>query len=477
MPSLFILIPLFGVIILNLLIGRMRERLAFWFAFGLFILQIIIAIYHYPIFWGKELEKIDAFFKVSFYIDHLDFVMFLCIGIVSLASLIVARYTIFEKKELFKLINLLIIASIGMCGVVLVRDLFSLYIFLEITDVTSFILIASPKNVDALEGAFKYLMLSGIATVLLLSSIAFFMISAGNASYHAINTVVADAGRNPVILFAIALLVCGLFIKGGLVPFHAWLPDAYTSAPAPVSVLLAGIVTKVAGIYTIIRVAVSVIGLSESLKNVLLALGLVSILVGAFAAMGQKDFKRMLAYSSISQVGYIIVGFGTGTVLGAIGAVFHLFNHAIFKSLLFVNSAAVESKLGTNNMEHMGGLSNRMPITGATSVLGFLSASGVPPLAGFWSKLIIVIALWTSDHQYYAAAAVLAGILTLSYFLSMQRKVFFGKLADGLSYVKEANAGLSFTAVVLAAITVFVGLFFPLVFINVMAPIKDILIK
>jgi proton-translocating NADH-quinone oxidoreductase chain N len=477
MPSLFILIPLFGVIILNLLIGRMRERLAFWFAFGLFILQIIIAIYHYPIFWGKELEKIDAFFKVSFYIDHLDFVMFLCIGIVSLASLIVARYTIFEKKELFKLINLLIIASIGMCGVVLVRDLFSLYIFLEITAVTSFILIASPKNVDALEGAFKYLMLSGIATVLLLSSIAFFMISAGNASYHAINTVVADAGRNPVILFAIALLVCGLFIKGGLVPFHAWLPDAYTSAPAPVSVLLAGIVTKVAGIYTIIRVAVSVIGLSESLKNVLLALGLVSILVGAFAAMGQKDFKRMLAYSSISQVGYIIVGFGTGTVLGAIGAVFHLFNHAIFKSLLFVNSAAVESKLGTNNMEHMGGLSNRMPITGATSVLGFLSASGVPPLAGFWSKLIIVIALWTSDHQYYAAAAVLAGILTLSYFLSMQRKVFFGKLADGLSYVKEANAGLSFTAVVLAAITVFVGLFFPLVFINVMAPIKDILIK
>ena len=470
--------PLFAIMVLNLPFSKDRMRkAAFWFAFAFFIVQVLVAIFHHPIFWGYEIEKIDAFFKVSFSVDYMSFIMLLCIGIVSLASLAVARYTIYDEKERFKFINLLIISSMGMSGVVMVKDLFSLYVFLEIIAVSSFIMVAFEKDVLALEGAFKYMILSVIATIFMLLSIALLLLVSGDTSFSAIKTGLKGAGDSRIIIFAISMFLCGLFIKGGLVPFHGWLPDAYTAAPAAVSVLLAGIVTKAAGIYTLIRVVTSLFGFDGPTGSILMALGAISILTGAFAALRQTDFKRMLAYSSISQVGYIILGFGTGSALGMAGAAFHLFTHSIFKSLLIVNSAAVGAKVGTSNMDRMGGLSEKMPITGATSVIGFLSASGMPPLAGFWSKLIIMIALWQSGHYAYFMIAVLASVITLAYFLLMQRKVFFGKLAEGLEGLQEAGPGMLAASCILAAITIGAGVFFPAVFNKFILPVKDLLLK
>ena len=244
-------------------------------------------------------------------------------------------------------------------------------------------------------------------------------------------------------------------------PFHGWLPDAYQAAPAPISVFLAGIVTKSLGIYGVIRVVTSVTGFSAPIKEVLLFVGAVSIVLGALAALGQKDFKRMLAYSSISQVGYIILGLGCGTALSIFGAIFHLFNHAIFKSTLFINSAAVEEQMGTRNMNRMSGLASKMPITGVSSVVSCLSAAGIPPLAGFWSKLIIIVALWASGLYAYAVIGVTASVITLAYFLSMQRRVFFGKMKEEFANVREAGFGLSLAALILTAITVGVGIVFP----------------
>jgi len=269
--------------------------------------------------------------------------------------------------------------------------------------------------------------------------------------------------------------VVGLFIKGGLIPFHGWLPDAYSSAPAAVSVLLAGIVTKTTGIYTLIRIVISIIGFNASLQTLLLFVGTASMLVGALAALGQSDFKRMLAYSSISQVGYMVLGLGTGTVLGIAGSVFHLFNHAIFKSLLFVNAATVEQQAGTRNMNRLGGLAEKMPVTGCTSVIGFLSTAGIPPLAGFWSKLFIIVALWQTGHIVYAFLAILASLLTLAYFLSMQRRVFFGKLAAGFESLKEGNAWVLIPACVLALITIGLGIGIPWLFETFLLPIRSLL--
>jgi len=453
------------------------RRFAFWFALILFAVQIAFASFHHAaIFAGRSLP-IDALFRTDFLVDHVTFIMFLSIGIVSSASLFVGRYAISDETDRFKFINLLIIAYIGMSGIVMVKDIFSLYVFLEITAIASFILIAFKRDIYALEGAFKYLVLSAVATILMLTSIALMLLLSGSTSFSRIADALNQPSTTMITKLAIGIFLCGLFIKGGLVPFHGWLPDAYMSAPAPVSVLLAGIVTKAAGIYTLIRITSALFGFTEPVKALLMLVGTISILVGAFAALGQADFKRMLAYSSISQVGYIVLGFGSGTALGVAGAVFHLFNHSVFKSLLFVNSAAVEKEAGTNDMNRMGGLSYRMPVTGATSVIGFLSTSGMPPLSGFWSKLLIIIALWQSSHYAYASVAILASLITLAYFLMMQRKVFFGKLAEGLENVKEAPFGILFTSVTLAVIIIGVGVFFPVIFNNFILPTKEILIR
>lgn len=466
MPTLLILIPLFAVMILNLPFKTLMRRAAYVFAIGLFLVQIAISIYHQTGIWADKLQVVDAFFKFSFAIDHLTFIVLFSIGIVCLSSLVVARYTLDDEDERFNFINLLITASIGMCGIVMARDIFSLYVFLEIAAVSSFILIALQRQRFALEGAFKYIVLSAIATVMMLASIALIILVAGDTSFAAIKAAFLSSHGSFMVRLAVAIFMCGLFIKGGLIPFHGWLPDAYMSAPAGVSVLLAGIVTKVSGLYTLIRLVTSVFGFTAEVKSVIILIGAASMIVGALCALTQSNFKRLLAYSSISQMGYILAGLGTGTALGMGGAVFHFFNHAIFKSLLFVNSAAVEKSTGTVNMDELGGLSEKMPITGATSVIGILSTSGIPPLAGFWSKLMIIVALWQAGYYIYAIIAILVGVLTLAYLLAVQRKVFFGKLAKGLENIKEAPAGFALVAVALAAITVGAGVFFPVIINN-----------
>jgi multicomponent Na+:H+ antiporter subunit D len=359
--------------------------------------------------------------------------------------------------------------------VVLLTDLFSLYVFLEVTSVASFVLIAFNKDLRGIEGAFKYLILSAVATILMLTAIALFVMVAGGTSFSGIHDVLRSSGGKLIPKIAIGAFICGLFIKGGLVPFHGWLPDAYSAAPAPVSVLLAGIVTKVSGIYALIRLICTVLPGSTALDYTLMFIGTVSIVIGALAALGQKDLKRLLAYSSISQVGYIILGLGCGTELAVAGAVFHLFNHSIFKSLLFVNSASLEQRLGTTDMSKMGGLGARMPVTSTTNVIALLSTAGVPPFAGFWSKLIIIIALWQAGYFPYAVIAILMSVVTLGYLLTMQRRIFFGKVAPELAEVREASATLAFGAVLLATITTGVGLAIPWLLSTFILPLKSII--
>jgi proton-translocating NADH-quinone oxidoreductase chain N len=475
MLSPLLLLPLLAIMMLNLPIRSITQKLAFLFGVMLPLWQIVMVIklalrpeYSGTDIWGK-------FFTLGLSCDNLTLVLLLAIGIVVLTTILVGMQTIRDNKQQFSFVNLVLVAMIGMNGTVMLTDLFSLYIFIEVTAIASFILIAMERNTNALEGAFKYIILSATATVMMLLSISIMLLVAGDTSFAAAGSAVRQSQGNPLVMLAIGIFICGLLIKGGVVPFHGWLPAAYSSAPAAASVLLAGIATKTSGVYALIRLTTSVFANNETVNQILLLAGAISILVGAFAAMGQNDFKKMLAYSSISQVGYIILALGCGTNLAIIGAVFHLFNHSIFKSLLFVNSAAVETQSGTTDMSKLGGLGTKMPVTNATSLIAFLSTAGVPPLAGFWSKLIIIIALWQNSLHTYATIAILASVLTLAYLLLMQRKVFFGRVAEGLVNVKEAGWGITLPSAILALITVGIGVAFPWMFNSVLMPISRFL--
>ncbi len=286
----------------------------------------------------------------------------------------------------------------------------------------------------------------------------------GTLSYETLASNLGNAAFFPVqLIVSFIFLIAGLSIKAGLVPFHMWVPDAYSESSPPVSILLAGIVTKAGGIYAILRL-IKVVFINISIvQDVFAFLAILSIVIGALLAIGQSNFKKMLAYSSISQVGYIIIGACCATPLGFLGAFLHFFNHATFKSLLFVNSAAVESQTGTQNLNKLQGLGSKMKITAGTSIVGFLSTAGIPPLSGFWSKVIIIIALWQVGYIPYAIIALLASILTLAYFLILQRKVFFGKPSEEFANIKEANKGYTSTALLLAIIIILVGVGFPFV--------------
>ncbi|MBM3312632.1 MAG: hypothetical protein FJY80_14130 [Candidatus Aminicenantes bacterium] len=220
-----------------------------------------------------------------------------------------------------------------------------------------------------------------------------------------------------------------------------------------------------------------VFGLTPALSQVLLWLGAVSVVVAAFLALGQKDMKRMLAYSSVSQVGYVILGIGLGTPLGVAGGLFHLLNHALAKGLLFLTSGSVQQATGTRNLDEMGGLAKRMPVTAATSLVGSLSIAGVPPLGGFWSKLLIIIALVQAGEGALAVVAVLASVLTLWYYLILQRKAFFGKLHERWKDVREAPFWMAAATVALALLVIGVGILFSAVLRAWVQPAVDILTK
>ena len=472
-PSLVILAPFAAIILLNLPLKNLMNKIAFPAALVLALVQAGMVIFLPVSFWSGA-HRIDGILKISSQMDSLSLVLLLSIAIVAFTSLLVGGYSIKNETMRFNFINLLLLALTGMNGIVIVTDIFTMYVFLEITALSSFILIAIEKDIAALGGSFKYFILSVTATVLMLSSLAFMFFIAGDTSFQSVRTSIAASPDSTLIIVAVCVFMCGLFIKGGLVPFHGWLPDAYSSAPGAVSVLLAGIITKTTGIYTIARLSGSVFGYTPTVKSLLLFVGALSIVVGAFTALAQRDFKRMLAYSSISQVGYIIISLGTGTALGIAGAVFHLFNHAIFKSQLFVNAAAVERQTGLRDMDKMGGLASRMPVTGGTSVIAFLSTAGIPPLSGFWSKLIIIIALWVSGNTAYAVIALAASLVTLTYFLVMQRRVFFGSVRDELASIREAGPGYTIPAIILTAITIGVGVFFPQILNSFILPVSAI---
>lgn len=463
--SLAVLIPLFMVLIFNLPFYKVSAKAAVFMASLFCVIQaLLFFVPHCPGPVSRVSECLSSFVALDFRFDGISRLMLLTAAIVAFSSILVLNASETSDRNKFNFVNLILLSLAGMNGLFFVRDVFSIYVFIEVIAATSYVLIAMNKDRDCLEASFKYLIISSVATVMMLSSVAILFLVAGGTDFQSISNMYQQYGGNPLVSSALILFIAGLFIKGGVMPFHGWLPDSYQAASAPVSVYLAGIVTKTTGIYTLIRLFYSAFGFNTSTQTIILVFASLSIVLGAFGAINQNNFKRMLAYSSISQVGYIVLALGAGTHFGIAAAMFHLFNHSIFKSLLFVNAASLEKQVNVSDISEMGGLASKMPVTSTTSVIAFLSTAGIPPFAGFWSKLMIILALWTAGQQVFAFIAIIASILTITYFVIMQKKVFFGKLKEGFENVKEAPFAIVFVSLFLCSITVIVGVLFPFIF-------------
>lgn len=421
--------------------------------------------------YSHVLKWFNSNINIAVVLDGLSLLMIFTVSVVALS---VGLFSInymnrYDSKPLYYAILLVLVGSMN--GILLTSDLFTMYIFIEAAGIASYGLVAVGGTKYSTEGAFKYLILSAIASSFILFGIAGIFVNIGTTSIKEIATS-GFFSKLSVILF-----LAGFALKCALIPFHAWMPDAYTAAPAVLPAISSGVFIKVAGVYTMARVFFNTLPFNPEVSSVMIYLGVISIIAGAFLALGQSRLKRMLAYSSISQVGYIVLGIGIGTPLGIIGGLLHLFNHSIFKALLFLNAGAVEYSAGTDDSLKLGGLGKNMPFTSTTNVVGLLSAAGVPPLNGFWSKLIIVIALLQVKMFFYAFIAIFASVLTLWYLLLIQRRVFFGQVKEGLENAVEVPFWMNFSMAGLGLVCVWVGVSFAPVIFKWILPAANVLIE
>ena len=446
---LFVALPL-AVSLLIQLVARGRPAVAEWLANSTMLALVLMTCYAIG---GTGLYHMGGW-PTPIGIDlRLDALANLLLLAVSLVGFAVALYSVdymrrFSARGHFYSLFLLMVT--GMNGVILAGDLFNLYVFLEVAAVASYSLVAFGCAHEELEASFRYVVLGSLSSALILVAIALVYGITGTLNMAHMAGRIAETGMDAPLLLAFGLFICGFSFKTALVPFHAWLPDAHPSAPAPVSAMLSGVLIKAIGIYVLARLVFNVFGVNESELALLRWLGMLSMVVGGLLAAGQKDIKRLFAYSSISQVGFMVLGLGLGTPLGLVGALYHLVNHAMFKSLLFLNAGAVEYATGTRNLKELGGLNRALPVTGATSLIGSMSIAGIPPFNGFWSKLIIILACVESGYYGFAAAAVAVSVVTLAYQLKVQRLAFFASLPDAMQNLRREPRLMALAMILLA---------------------------
>ncbi|MBU1694805.1 MAG: NADH/ubiquinone/plastoquinone (complex I) [Verrucomicrobia bacterium] len=387
-------------------------------------------------------------------LDGLSVLLLIAVNVVGLAATLFSVDYMRLYTSKFRYYSLFLFMVAGMNGVVLTGDMFNLFVFMEIASISSYALVAFGCEHEELEAAFKYTVLGSVASTFVLLAIAFMYGMTGTLNMAHVATKIASEGMSTPLMFALSLFLCGFGLKAALVPFHAWLPDAHPAAPAPISAMLSGVLIKAIGVYVLARLLFNVFGITDNLLQLLRWAGVLSMVVGGLLAIGQWDIKRLFAYSSISQVGYIVLGLGLGTPLGLVGGLYHLVNHSIFKSLLFLNAGAVEYATGERDMRKLGGLNKVMPLTGGTSLVGSMAIAGIPPFNGFWSKLIIVLACVQSGHYALAVTAVVMSLVTLSFQLKVQRYVFFGSVRAGLDRLQQIPGLMAAPMLILAVLCV-----------------------
>jgi multicomponent Na+:H+ antiporter subunit D len=402
---------------------------------------------------------------ISMVADGLSRLVLLVVATVSLLALLfsldyMARYT---SPGLYYGLFLIMLA--GMNGVVLAGDLFNIFVFIEVAGIASYALVAFGTEADELEASFKYLVLGTVGSTFVLVAIAIVYNVVGQLNWDKIAEAIQAAGGPTFPVYvAAAFLLMGFGLKAAMVPFHAWLPDAHPSAPAPISAMLSGVLIKASGVYVLGRLLFSVFAADPLIGHVLIVIGVLSMVVGVLMAVGQWDFKRLLAYHSISQMGYVVLAFGAAAVmkargvgegivaLAAFGGLFHLLNHALFKSLLFLCSGSVEYATGTRQLKSLGGIGRRMPLTAACLRIAALAISGVPPLNGFFSKLLIIFALILAGQYVLAAVTVAVSFLTLLSFAKVQRYVLGGEPSEAVRAAREVPPAMCAASVALAVL-------------------------
>ena len=390
--------------------------------------------------------------------------------IVTVAVFVSGTYSFTYMSHDDSLVNyytLFLMLSGSVLGLVLSGDLFNIFVMIEIMTFTAVALTAFRNTYEgALEGALKYLVVGSLGSASVLIGIALMY-----SQLHTLNlaqiAALLPGSQNLVTGIAFAFLFVGFGTKAFLFPFHPLAADAHAVAPASISLMISGVLTK-CGVYGIIRLAYCLYQNIDQpfVQYLITTFGVISMFICVTMAFNQHNFKRLLAFHSISQVGYVITAVGLGSALGLSAGLYHAMNHTIFKGLLFLTAGAVQHMTGSLDLDELGGLSKKMPKTCALFLIGAASIAGIPPFNGFSSKWMIYQAAFQKAGQsgnfFYivvAVAALITSVLTLASFIKVAQSVFFGQLNPKFEKTEEVSLAMRIPMWILAALCVLTGVF------------------
>ncbi len=418
---------------------------------------------------------------IGYEIDALSLVFALMVVFIVLLSSIYAIKYMARDDELYNYYTLFLMLSGSVLGLVMTGDIFNMFIMIEIMTFTAVGLTCFRNHeYGSLEAGMKYLVIGSMGSSLNLLGIALIYARCHTLNMAQISSIFASKQlMDPVMVTAFALLFVGFGTKSFIVPYHVPAADSYTTAPTSVSMIFSGMVNK-SGIYGLIRLLYIIFrAMDKSSVQVLMTLfGVVTMFIGVTMALTQHDLKRILAYHSISQVGYIVTAVGLGSALGISAGLFHTLNHTLFKGLLFLCAGAViYATDGIRDLDKLGGLSKKMPKTTICFLIGAFSISGLPPFNGFASKWMVYQAAYNKaimeGRIYYAFVAVIAvvvSVMTLASFIKVTQAVFFGQLPDNLRNTKEVPFAMRLPMWIMSAVCILFGIFYPQVNQYLLAP-------
>ncbi|MFH1237511.1 MAG: proton-conducting transporter membrane subunit [Candidatus Aenigmatarchaeota archaeon] len=388
-------------------------------------------------------------FGIVWVVDSFNALMGLLVT--GMAMLVAVYSTKYVRERRSRFFTLLCLMTAGLLGVTLTGDVFNMYVFFEILSIACYGLVAFNTDKEAIEGALKYIVLGPLASSFILLGIAMLYGLTGTLNMA---DIAMKVGPDIAFNVAFGFLIGGFALKSAIVPFHFWLPDVHPVAPSPISAMLSGVVVGT-GVYTVMRIIFTVFGFS-GVMWMFVAFGVLTMIIGGIIAIAQTNVKRMIAYSTVSQSGYIFLAFGLGTQLGVSAAIFHLVNNIVIKSLLFLAAGIIIWHTGKKDMNDLGGLGKQLPLVMICFGIGALSIIGLPPFNGFVSKWMIYSATWEISPA-LTAIAIIVSAMTLIYYVKAFASVFLGRSKCEIR--EKTPLAMLLPVIILAAICVFLGVF------------------
>ena len=421
-------------------------------------------------------------FGIEYVLDHLSAFMVVIIVFIGLLAVIYPPEAglYHTPRRGIPAYGLVLLLIAGLAGVVVTGDLFNLFVFLEIYSLASYALITLGGD-KAVVASFRYLILGTIAGSFYLLGVGFIYFSTGTLNMADAARLLPPLYASPTIMAAVALIVVGMGIKMALFPLHVWLPDAHSYAPPVAAAILAAIQIEVAA-YVIVRMMLTIFQPQYFIDimpvtTVIGWMAAAGIIFGSVMAIAQKDFKRMLAYSTVAQVAYIGLGIGLGNQLGMIGALLHILNHAFMKSCLFLVAGGIRYQTGLHKISQFTGLGRKMPLMMSAFTVAALSMVGIPPTAGFFSKWYLVLGGIEANNWVFVAVILASSLLTAVYFFRMIEKLFATPSGGdpAVEQAREPSARILTPIIILAIGIIVLGLINALIVSYVLQPVVALL--